>query len=376
MPWENKGGPWGGGGGSGGGGGGPWGGGEGPGGGQRPPDFEDLIRKGQDRFKKMMPGGGRGGGGGGIPKVAVLLGLVVLLGIWGFSGIYRVQNNEQGVILLFGQHVNTTEPGLHWYFPFPIGEVLLPGVTDVHQIDVGFRSVGNDSSQSQRRDVIEESIMLTGDQNIIDIDFSVFWKISDPALYLFKIRDPDATVKIAAESAIREIIGRTDIQPALTEARLDIETQTQALLQQILDEYESGILVTSLKLLDAKPPGPVIDAFDDVQRARQDRDRLRNEADKYRNDILPRARGEAQRTIQNAEAYKERLVNEAEGEAERFLSVYRAYKENPEVARRRMYLETIQEVMRTSDKVIMDSSIGGTVPYLPLNELRQNKTTP
>ncbi|MEM7173176.1 MAG: FtsH protease activity modulator HflK [Pseudomonadota bacterium] len=386
MPWENKGGgggPWGGGSGDGsGGGGGPWGsgggsggsggGGSGGGGGPRPPDIEDLIRKGQDRVKNAL-GGGRGGGGGGISGKGLLVILLILLIGWGFTGLYRVQSNQEGVVLRFGKWVDTTQPGLNWHLPYPIETVVTPGVTDVHQIDVGFQGSAS-GNRTQRRDIPEESLMLTGDQNIIDIDFSVLWKISDAGQYLFNIRDPEATVKIAAESAMREIIGRTDIQPALTEARGTVETDTRSLLQNILNEYEAGIEITDLVLQDVQPPAAVIDAFTDVQRALQDRDRARNEADAYRNDILPRARGEAQRQIQGAQAYKERLENEAEGEAERFLSVYNAYKENPDVARRRMYLETLQGVLGRTDKVIMDSRTQGAVPYLPLNELRNRSS--
>jgi len=371
MPWENKGsggGPWGGGGSGGGGsgGGGPWGGGSGGGGGPRPPDFEDFIRKGQDRFKKMMPPGGKGG----LGPMGVAMVVLVLFLLWLATGFYRVQTNEEGVVLRFGKWVATTQPGLNWHLPYPIETVELPGVTDVHQIDIGFRSGSADPARGARRDVPEESLMLTGDQNIIDIDFTVLWKIANAGNFLFKIRDPQDTVKIAAESAMREIIGRTDIQPALTEARGQIESTARDLLQKTLDDYDAGIEITGLILQDVKPPAPVIDAFDDVQRARQDRDRARNEAEAYRNDILPRARGDAQQVMQNAQAYKERLVQEAEGEADRFTSVFNAYKENPEVTRRRMYLETLQDVLTGSDKVILDSGTGGAVPYLPLNELR------
>jgi len=369
MPWENKGGggPWGGGGGSGGG-GGPWGrgGGGGQGGGPRPPDFEDFIKKGQDRFRTILPGGG-----GGMGKSAWVLIVLVLLVLWGLTGFYTVQPNQQGVVLRFGEWVQTKEPGWGWHWPYPIETVEKPSVTDVQQIDIGFQ--GATGNRGSRRDVEEESLMLTGDQNIIDIDFTVQWKIADAGQYLFNIRDPEATVKIAAESAMREIIGRTDIQPALTEARGTVEAETRSLLQDTLNEYEAGIEITELVLQDVQPPRAVIDAFNDVLRAQQDRDRLRNEADKYRNDILPRARGEALRQVQEAEAYKERLENEAEGEAERFLSVFTAYKQNPDVTRRRMYLETLQGVLSDTDKVILDGSTGqggGAIPYLPLNELR------
>jgi membrane protease subunit HflK len=369
MPWQSQGGnggesggggPWG----SGpSGGGGPWGrggGGGGGGGGPRPPDLEEFIRKGQDRLRRLMPiGGGRG---------LIVIGLV-LFALWMFSGFYRVQPDQQGVVMRFGQWDRTTLPGLNWHIPYPIETVIRPPVERINSIDVGFRAVGQ-STRTGVRDVEEESLMLTGDQNIIDIDFTVQWKISDAGRYLFEIRDPEATVKIAAESAMREIIGRTDFQPALTEGRGEVEAQTKTLLQEILTEYQAGIEITELKLQDMQPPPTVIDAFSDVQRALQDRDRMRNEADAYRNDILPRARGESQRVIQEAAAYKERLVNEADGEAQRFVSVYEAYRQNPEIARRRMYLETMQGVLAVSDKVILDKSTGGAVPYLPLNELR------
>ena len=375
MPWQSQGGddrggggPWGGGGGNG---GGPWGrgsGGSGGGGGGfgggRPPDFEDFIRKGQDRFKRFMPSGGGGGKG----LVLIVLAALVL---WAASGLYRVQPDQQGVVLRFGKWIDTTQPGLNWHIPYPIESVDTPSVERINSIDVGFRSAGTGGrASSSRRDVEEESLMLTGDQNIIDIDFTVVWKIADAGQFLFNIRDPEATVKLAAESAMREIIGRTDIQPALTEARQEIEFMTRDSLQDILNGYEAGIEITQVQLQEVQPPAQVIDAFDDVQRSQQDRDRLRNEADAYRNDILPRARGEAQRMIQEAEAYKERLINEADGEAQRFLSVYNAYRENPEVTRRRMYLETLQRVFSETDKVILDSDTGGAVPYLPLNELR------
>jgi len=287
------------------------------------------------------------------------------------TGLYRVQPDEQGVVLQFGKWVTTTQPGLRWHLPYPIETVETPSVENIQAIDIGFRAVGADRSRSQRRDVAEESLMLTGDQNIIDIDFTVQWKIADAGQYLFNIRDQEATVKIAAESAMREIIGRTDIQPALTEARQQIETNTRTLLQSMLNEYEAGIEITEVQLQDVLPPAPVIDAFDDVQRARQDLDRLRNEADAYRNDVLPRARGEAQRMIQEAQGYRERLENEAEGEAQRFLSVYEAYKDNPQVTKRRMYLETMQKVLGDIDKVILDKD-QGAIPYLPLNELRRS----
>ncbi len=368
MPWQSQGGgPWGGGSG----GGGPWGGrggsggrGGGPlGGGQQPPDIEEIIRKVQARLKGFLPGGGMGGRG-------ILLAIAVVIGIWLLTGFYRVQTDQQGVVLTFGEWTATTQPGLNWHLPYPIETVMTPSVERVNQIDIGFRQVGTGS----QRDVEQESLILTGDQNIIDIDFSVQWKINDAGKYLFNIREPEGTVKIAAESAMREIIGRTPIQPALTEARAEIEGKTRDLLQQILDNYGSGILITGIKLQNVQPPSQVIDAFNDVQRALQDRDRLRNQAQAYRNDIIPRARGEAQKMLQGAEAYREKIINEAEGEAQRFNQVLEAYLQNPSVTERRMYLETMQKVYSRTDKVLMDQGTGNAIPYLPLDELRKRRS--
>ncbi len=376
MPWENKGGgggggPWGGGSGDGdgpwgrgGGSGGPWSGGPG-GGGRKPPDFEDFIRKGQDRFRQMLPGGRRFG------PTGILIALLAILLLWGLSGVYRVQTNQQGVVLRFGQWVDTTESGLHWHWPHPIESVILPGVTDVHQIDIGFRMLGGDRRSGQSRSVPEESLMVTGDQNIIDIQFTVQWRIADAGLFLFRIREPEATVKIAAESAMREIIGRTNIQPALAEARGQVEVDARNLLQKTLDEYEAGIAITGLVLQQVQPPAPVIDAFNDVQRAIQDRDRLKKQAEAYERDVIPRARGAATKMTQAAEAYRERLIKEADGEAQRFLQVHNAYMANPDVTRRRMYLETLQGILSTTDKVIMEGGAQNPLPYLPLPELRR-----
>lgn len=368
MPWNNQGGgngggPWGsppGGGGNNG--NNPWG--RPPGGGQQPggPDLEELLRKGQERFKNLTPGGLGGGKG-------ILLGVVALGLIWGLSGIYRVQPDEQGVVLRFGQYVRTEQPGLRYHLPSPIESVETPKVTRVNRLEIGYRSAVD--NRRGGGDVIDESLMLTGDENIIDIDFTVMWVIKDAGNFLFKIREPELTVKMAAESAMREVIGRTDIQPALTEARQDIEQQTKALLQTMLDEYQSGIEISQVQLQKVDPPGPVVDAFNDVQRARQDRERLRNEAEAYRNDIIPRARGEAEQLIQQASAYREQVVSLAQGDAQRFAQVMAAYNQAPEITARRMYLETMQEVLGGSNKIIIDQGKGGpgVVPFLPLQEL-------
>ncbi|WP_417824504.1 FtsH protease activity modulator HflK [Thalassospira lucentensis] len=369
MPWNSQGGggPWGSGGNNGGG-QNPWGqrpSGGGGGGGNTPPDFDEMIRKGQERLKRLFPGGGG-------YKGFVLIGIAII-GIWLLTGFYRVQPGEQGVTLLFGKWVGTTGPGLNYFLPAPIGEVIKPNVERTNQIEVGFRGAGNVGSGNNSRDVPEESLMLSGDQNIIDIDYVVQWRISDAGSYLFNVRDPENTIKLASESAIREVIGKTSLEEALTVGRVRVEEQTRTLLQEIMNGYESGIFIAEVKMQKVDPPAEVIDAFNDVQRARQDRDRSQNEALAYRNDIIPRAKGEAERTILQARAYKDRVTKEAQGEAERFTSIYNSYLTAQDVTTRRLYLETMQEILSKSDKVIIDqkSQGNGVVPYLPLPEVQK-----
>ena len=367
MPWNNQGGggPWGGGGNNGGG-QNPWG--QRPsgggGGGSTPPDFDEMIRKGQERLKRLFPGGGG-------YKGFVLIGIAVI-GLWLLTGFYRVQPGEQGVTLLFGKWVGTTGPGLNYFLPAPIGEVIKPNVERTNQIEVGYRGAGTVTSNGSR-DVPEESLMLTGDQNIIDIDYVVQWRISDAGSYLFNVRDPENTIKLASESAIREVIGKTDLEEALTVGRVRVEEQTRTLLQEIMDGYESGIFIAEVKMQKVDPPRDVIDAFNDVQRARQDRDRSQNEALAYRNDIIPRAKGEAERQVLQARAYKDRVTKEAEGEAERFNSIYNSFLTAQDVTTRRLYLETMQEILSKSDKIIMEQNGegNGVVPYLPLPEVQK-----
>jgi membrane protease subunit HflK len=368
MAWKNQGGPWGGGGN--GGGQGPWG---GRGGGgpsmSGPPDLEELLRRGQDRFRRALPGGF---GGGRVVGLAVLAGIA----LWFASGFYRVQPGELGVELLFGRYLRVTTPGLNYWLPRPIGQVTTPNVERTNQINIGYRGSADVGGIGGARDVPQESLMLTGDQNIIDIDFVVQWRIKNASDFLFNIRDPEPTIKIAAESAMREIVGKTTLEDALTVKRQDVEGRTRDLLQNILDEYGAGVLIADVKLQKVDPPAQVIDAFNDVQRARQDKERKQNEAMTYANDILPRAKGEAQRMIQDATAYKEKLIREAEGEANRFLSVYNAYLEDKDVTRKRLYLERMQQILKDSEKVIIDKGGAGVVPYLPLPELRRRTEPP
>jgi len=361
MPWQQQGGS------GGNNSGGPWGSGPGGGsGGSQPPDIEEMIQKGKDRFKQMMPGGMGS-------KTGISLLVVVALILWLTTGIYRVDQGERGVELLFGKFASETQAGLHFWFPTPIGSVTTRKVDRTNTISIGFRAAGGTGNMATIRDVSEESLMLTGDQNIIDIDFVVQWRIKNLRDYLFNIREPEGTTKIAAESAIREVIGQTTLEDALSKGRQLVEDKTKFVLQKILDGYGAGIFIAEVKMQKVEPPQPVIDAFNDVQRARQDKDRQQNEADAYRNDIIPKAEGEAARLVQEATAYREQLVKEAEGEAKRFLSVYQAYKTGKKVTIQRLYLERMQEVMKDSEKIIIDNSKGGqgVVPYLPLPEIKK-----
>jgi membrane protease subunit HflK len=365
MPWSNQngGGPWGGGGG-GGGGKGPWGGGSG----QQPPDIEELLRRTQEKAKRFIPGGGAG-------RTLFLLALLVIAGLWIWTGVYRVQEGELGMELVFGEWDGiTTQPGLRINFPAPIGQTYVLNVQKSNRMDIGFNS-GDDSGRGRASSQtnLRESLMLTGDQNIADIEVRIAWRIGDPSKFVFNIRNPEGTVKVAAESAMREVVGQTLFIDAVGEGRGGVETRTLELLQTILDGYDVGIIIEDVQIQKSRPPAQVVDAFDDLQRAEQDKERMENEADAYANSVVPEARGNAARMIQEAEAYKERLVKESEGEAQRFLSVYEAYRTAPEVTRRRMYLEAMGEVFSTANKVIIDSGAGGSgvVPYLPLPELQK-----
>ncbi len=367
MPWQNQGGggPWGGGGGGGPKGKSPWG--QGPQSpGPTPPNLEDLLRRGQDRLRTIMPGGGFSGWG-------VLLVAAAAIIIWGLSGFFRVQSEELGVVMRFGKHVRTVQPGLNYHLPYPIETVLLPKALRVNTISVGMRLVDDSRRGTTMRDVPEESLMLTGDENIVDVDFTVLWRIKPDGVgdYLFNIQNPEGTVKAVAESAMREVIGRSNIQPILTGARNTIELAVQDLMQKTLDEYGAGVAIQQVQMQKVDPPTQVIDAFRDVQAARADLERLQNEAQTYANRVIPEARGRSAQIIQNAEAYREQTVAEATGQSARFLKIHDEYKKAPGVTRERMYLETMERVLSGADKIILDvgNGAGGVVPYLPLSEL-------
>ena len=362
----------------------PWG--QPPAGGQQAPDFDAMIEKLRKSVEGVFSGGGGSGGGGGAggrgpggggsggfgalfgglgPKRVVLLASAVVIG-WFATGFYRVQPDEQGIVLRFGAYDRAATSGLNYHLPWPVETVLKPAVTRINRIDIGYRADGIDP-RGRGGDISEESLMLTGDENIIDINAAVFWRISDAKAFLFSTRNPDVTVKSAAESVMRQVIGRTPIQPALTDARAQIEAAVAKGVQAILDQYGTGVEITQIQLQRVDPPAAVIESFRDVQRANTDADRMRNEAESYHNDIVPRARGDAARITAEADATRQANIVEATGQAQRFLSVLAAYQKAKDVTVQRLYIETMQDIISRTSSVIVDAGAQGVVPYLPLD---------
>ncbi len=353
-----------------------------PFGGGGSPDLDRLIAQAQAYIRGLMGGGGGRGPGpgrgqfnrftGGRGLALLLLGIVA---IWVASGFYRVQPDEQGVVMRFGAYAYWTPPGLHWHVPWPFESVTQPTVTRINRTEIGFRSApgaqGGGNMETGRdaagRDVLAESLMLTGDENIIDIDVAVFWRISDAAAYLFNTANPDGLVRAVAESSLREVIGRTPIQPALTQLRAQIETDVYKQTQEILDRYKAGVEVTQVQLQKVDPPAAVIESFRDVQRANTDAERMRNEAESYRNDIVPRARGDAARIVAEGQGAKAASVAQATGQTQRFNNVLSAYQQAKDVTLRRMYLDTMEDVLSRSQPLVVDDKLKGLVPFLPLN---------
>ena len=381
MPWSNQsgGGPWGSGP------KGPWGSGpQQPGGGSRPPDLEEILRRSQDRLRSVMPGnlGGRG--------IALIVLVVVVL--WGFSGFFRVEPDELGVVLRFGKFTREVQPGLNYHLPYPIETALTPPALRVNKTDIGIRSVEDVRRGTSVRELPEESLMLTGDENIVDVDFSVLWRVKPNQVgdYLFNVQNPEGTVKAVAESAMRQVIGRSNVQRLLTGGssiqqpstgprnEKDVESAVQDLMQKTLDSYGAGILIQNVQLQRVNPPSEVIDSFLDVQAARSDSERAQNEAQTYANRVVPEARGRAAKITQDGEAYREQTVAEATGETSRFLQIYEQYKKAPAVTRERMYLETMERVLGSNNKTIIDTGTNspGVVPYLPIPGLTQQPQPP
>jgi modulator of FtsH protease HflK len=368
MPWKNQGGgPWGSGP------KGPWGSGPQPVG-PRPPDLEDLLRRGQDRLQQILPGGYFSGVG-----ISVIL--LFIVAIWLASGFYRVQSEELGAVLRFGKYVRDAQPGLNYHLPYPIETVLLPKALRVSAISIGMTLIDDPTRRGRtRRDVPEESLMLTGDENIVDVEFTVLWRIKPNGVadFLFNIQNPEGTVKAVAESSMREVIGRSNIQPILTAARTVTELGVQELMQKTLDRYGSGVQIQQVQMERVNPPAQVIESFNDVQNAKIDFERLQNEAQTYANRVVPDARGRAAQIFQVAEGYKQQAIAEAKGQSARFLKVYEEYNKAKEVTRERLYLETMERILGGADKLVFDGNSAGqgVVPYLPLNELTPRRPPP
>ncbi len=332
----------------------PWGG----GGEQGPPDLDEIFKKLQDKFGGLF-GGGRGEGeGGGIPQMGSKgIGLVigVLLLVWGLSGIYIVDEGWRGVVTQFGAYHHTTGPGPHWHARF-IQHVEKVNVDQIRSVELGFDNTG-------------ESVMLTQDENIIEVKFSLQYKVKDARDYLFNVRDPDLVLRQAAESAIREVVGKSTLDKVITTGRTEVAADTKKLLQQILDRYRVGLELTSVNMQKAQAPQQVQDAFADAVKAREDEQRLKNEAEAYANDILPKARGAAARMVEEANAYKSKVIAEAKGEASRFESILAEYKKAPEVTRERLYIDAIESVLQRTTTVVVDVEGGNNLLYLPLDQI-------
>lgn len=350
--------------------GGPWG--KSPGNGSNPPpprdDMDEFIRRSQERFRSALPSGGAGGG-----KMLFIVALGLAL-IWLASGIYKVEPEEEGVVLRFGEYHRTTQPGLQYHWPFPIERVFTPQVTRIQSISIGFREMQSARGDTGNRPIYEEARMLTGDNNVIIVPFSVQWKIKDAKNFLFNIRNPEGTVKDAAESVMREVISNHPLDAALAVDKQVIEQTNKLLLQRLLNDYGAGINIERVQMREVSAPEQVKDAFDDVQAARQDRDTTINRATAYANEILPKARGEAEQLIQQSLAYEAEVTNRAEGDASRFLAIYNEYKQAKDITRKRLYLEMMESIMEDMDKVILDQENGsGVVPYMALPEIEKRR---
>lgn len=338
-------------------------------------NIDDLIDTIQNRIRKMMSGGGsspKGGGTKGNPpkgnwRAFALLGMGAVV-LWLGTGLYRVQEGEIGVVLRFGEMVRTSLPGLQYHLPAPFESVIVQKVAAVNTIDGGMKAEKNGDSA-------EATLILTGDENMVHTNYTILWKIKDVSEYLFTARNPDETIRVAAESVVREVIGQTTARLALTEGRGQIETRSQEILQKLLDQYKMGIQIVSIQLQNVAPPHQVVDAFNDLQASLVNADQSRNEAEAYKNEIIPRAEGQAAQIANEATAYSQRKIAEAEGEAGRFKQVLTAFETYPSITLKRYYLETMQAILSKTSKIILDEKVGrGILPYLPLNELKSHTT--
>ncbi len=331
-----------------------------------PEDLEQIIRFLKEKLQYWQ---GRLGG----PTPFILLALVILFGLWVVSGLYQVGTDQVGVVMRFGAYNRTEAAGLRYHLPYPFEEVLRPSVTAQNEIQVGFRNYRDDDGKAS---IPEESMMLTQDQNIINVEFTVFWRINDVQKFLFEIRDPTTTIKMAAESIMREVIGQNKLQYALTDGRGSIADDTRARLQKLLDEYNVGVIITQVNLQTVSVPAEVTAAFQDVVNARLDQERFQNEAESHANKVVPEAKGKAVSVLQAAMAYRDQKIAIATGDAARFTSVLTAYENARDVTAKRLYLETMEEILSGANKVILGKTATGAVPYMPLPDMLSNKGAP
>lgn len=332
-------------------------------------DFDALFRKAKETFNSLFSNGGSPENSGKAFSIAIVVALV----LWLLSGIFFVQPNQNAVVLTFGKYTRTDEvPGPKWRMPWPIQSVTVVDVTTERRVQIGYTNEDRGYNSANANSAHQESLMLTGDENIVDINFVVLWRVGNAKDFLYSVRDPEDTISMVAASTMREIIGQTKIQSALTDARTQIQSDARALMQKLLDEYHTGVTINNVQLQKVDPPAAVVDAFNEVQRARQEKEKLKNLAEAYRNDIIPRAKGEAVKMTQDAEAYKQQIVSQATGESSRFNSIYQAYKNAPDVTSERMYLETLEQIVKSTKTIVLGNKDSNVLPYLPLNDLKKD----
>ncbi len=332
-------------------------------------DFDALFRKAKETFNGLFSNGGSPENSGKAFSIAIVVALV----LWLLSGIFFVQPNQNAVVLTFGKYTRTDEvPGPKWRMPWPIQSVTVVDVTTERRVQIGYTNEDRGYNSANANSAHQESLMLTGDENIVDINFVVLWRVGNAKDFLYSVRDPEDTISMVAASTMREIIGQTKIQSALTDARTQIQSDARALMQKLLDEYHTGVTINNVQLQKVDPPAAVVDAFNEVQRARQEKEKLKNLAEAYRNDIIPRAKGEAVKMTQDAEAYKQQIVSQATGESSRFNSIYQAYKNAPDVTSERMYLETLEQIVKSTKTIVLGNKDSNVLPYLPLNDLKKD----
>lgn len=359
----------------------PWGGGGGSGGNdQGPPDLDEVVRKLQNKMGGLFGGKGGGGpsasgpGGGGVNKTLVGVVLAIGLVIWGATGFYIIDEGNRGVVLRFGAWSDTTMPGPHWHLPYPVEQVLKVNVEEQRFVEVGYRS--NGAARQAAGSVPREALMLTGDENIVDLQLAVQYVVKDPGNYLFNVRNPDQTLKQATESAIREVVGKNNMDFVIQEGQTEVAARAKQILQQTLDSYNTGLQVLSVNLQRSQPPQEVKAAFDDAIKAREDKERFESEAVAYARGVIPKARGAGARQLEEANAYREQVISQAKGEASRFSQLLTEYRLAPEVTRERLYLETIESVLANTNKVMIDAEGGNNMLYLPLDQLmRRNQSS-